>query len=471
MLGLAAPGFGLWPLAWIGLIPALWALLQCQSAKQAFGQGLLWGSVYFGVLFSWFFGLHPITWIGFSEGASLAITIAGWVVMWLTQGIIIGLVWGSLYVLKSYTKFWLFLFLAPVLWIALYWFINLNPIGLPWGFLTYSQAPVDWVRQAAFPLRFWGVEYFIFFTNVAFFYLLAFKSKRFLIGFVWLFFALAFWLSGSMGSPSLPKSPLRDLNPVIIQGNIPLDVERRLMTQADKERYYQKLIQQALQQIPKTQLIVLPEGIVSLKGQNALVPFKMPDTIALFTGGTYQDKGLSYNGALLYQPGKPVQKMAKRYLVPFGETTPFISEDWLVPTLNRLGIAYFRGFSRAPMDQPLFQLGSARIGTFVCFEALYPNINQVYRTKGVDMLVTFSNLGWYQGNDLLKKQFLAINQFRAAEAGVPLILATNTGISAFISERGNILSQAQSDVMQWLVVCNRNQTCKAHEKLPGNLTD
>ncbi len=446
LLGLSLPGIGFWPLAWLGMVPALLALSHCQSSWKAWQQGFVWGSLYHAIVFGWFWSLHPLTWMHMAPWASLAITALGWLICFTLQGLIVSVIWVSLYHLIRRFPHWNLPFTLPVLWSLGLWFLNQHPIGLPWGFLAYSQVDIPLIRKSTYSLTFFGLEGLILACN----------------GLIWLWIqrrdvrplALAMGCLGlslvcGWRYPSPLSNTLNQTPALAIQGNIPLEIERQEMTPEQREAHYGSLIKTALYQFPTSpHVVILPEGIIALHPEQWTLPRRFPQNIPILSGGTFYDHAESqpaaFNGALLFQPGEMTQRFSKRYLVPFGETTAFlpklITEEWLPKAGLNLGLS----FSPGQGSQPLFFLGNKKIGPLICFEALYPNLAWRYRNQKADMLVTFSNLSWYHQNPLLEKQFLAFNQFRASEAGIPLILATNTGISAFISERGYILTQSHS---------------------------
>ncbi len=57
-----------------------------------------------------------------------------------------------------------------------------------------------------------------------------------------------------------------------------------------------------------------------------------------------------------------------------------------------------------------------------------------------DVLVNSTNDGWFFGTSCLDLH-LACNVFRAVEMRKPMVVAANTGFSAWIDERGRILEQ------------------------------
>jgi len=480
LLGLSVPGIGLWPLAWIGLVPALYALTRCESYTQAFCQGLVLGGVYYGILFWWFWGLHPLTWMGFSMVTSPLATALAWGMAMGSQTIILAIIWLAVY--ACYRKLGKRgLLLAPVWWVLGIWFLNQQPLGLPWGFLTYTQAGVPACRDAVFRLTFWGFESLMIMVNVLI--VLRYPTRipkltpfakgcslpsgagegndkdpspaplgrEGLLGEpipsignrltlqprVGLTGILLFFILNAYFPLHNNNRLYQTLQPMAIQGNLSIEAERLYLNQNDRNAYYQTLIQKALRQYPQTKLILLPEGVLT-----KYWPFQTP--IPLLAGGIYAVDRHYYNGALLFQKQKPPQYMAKRILVPFGETTPFIPDAWMQAWLKPFGIEYSLGFQTGSWDQSPLTLAGFKIGPLICFEALYPTLTQHYRHEGVQLLVTFSNLGWYHQHPMLEQQFLAINQIRAAETHTPLILVTNTGVSAFIDNRGRILSRASS---------------------------
>ncbi len=447
LLGLSSPGFGFWPLAWLGFLPALYSMRTCSNPLQAFKEGWLWGSVYHGMVFSWFWGLHPLTWMGMPVWMSLLITFLGWGFLTLLEGALVGVLWLTWFYLWR-CGYVCFLLCAPLLWACGYWFLNQQPWGLPLGFLAYSQAPLEAVRLSSYALTFWGLEALIVFMNLAIFGLF-FESR--LSGGLALLVGWGVLTGASQLHPPASASLLSTLNPLIVQGNLSIESERRCLTPEGTLPVYRRLIQQGSHPDPRRpRLVVLPEGALVLPPTDPLPRLALGKTDVLFSGATYMQGNQLLNGVMLAHPEGSPQYFAKRYLVPFGETVPWHLERLFEPVFRVAGFAYGQGFGAGDPQQDLLQLHGfsvkrrLRLAPFICFEAFYPQIAWHYREAHADLLVTVSNLAWYHQHPALEKQFLAANQFRAAEVGVPLILATNTGISAFISAQGQILQQGPS---------------------------
>jgi apolipoprotein N-acyltransferase len=126
----------------------------------------------------------------------------------------------------------------------------------------------------------------------------------------------------------------------------------------------------------------------------------------------------------------------KHHLVPFGEYLPL--EDQLA----RLGAAALAatlpgGFR--PGDGPaLLDMGPlGRAFPMICYEAIFPGyIRQMPRP---DWMLHITNDAWF-GTFSGPYQHLALARLRAAEQGLPVLRAANTGISAVIDARGRVTS-------------------------------
>lgn len=148
-----------------------------------------------------------------------------------------------------------------------------------------------------------------------------------------------------------------------------------------------------------------------------------------------------YNSALLIDPqGQLVGRYDKMHTVMFGEYIPL--GDWF-PWIYRL-TPLPNGLTSGTGPQ-LFQVGQLRISPTVCFENLVPHLvrRQLAELDRQDAapncLVTITNDGWFWGSSLLDLH-LACGAFRAVEADLPMLIAANTGFSAHVSPRGEMLS-------------------------------
>jgi apolipoprotein N-acyltransferase len=143
--------------------------------------------------------------------------------------------------------------------------------------------------------------------------------------------------------------------------------------------------------------------------------------------------------ALLDAEGRIAARYDKHHLVPFGEYMPFGD---LMAELGIFGLAATAGgYSAGPGPEVIVlpdRLG--RVFPMICYEAIFPGyIRQVPRP---DWIVHLTNDAWF-GSFSGPYQHLALARLRAAEQGLPVLRAANTGISAVIDSRGRIVAELQ----------------------------
>jgi apolipoprotein N-acyltransferase len=142
-----------------------------------------------------------------------------------------------------------------------------------------------------------------------------------------------------------------------------------------------------------------------------------------------------FNSAALISPAGAVSaRYDKIHLVPFGEYVPFNAVLGFAKALTREVGNFRAGTDRTPM-----QAGDARIGTFVCYESVFPGEVRVFADRGADLLVNISNDGWF-GNSGAPEQHLNMARMRAIENGRWLLRSTNTGITASIDPLGRVVA-------------------------------
>ncbi|MCC8195138.1 MAG: apolipoprotein N-acyltransferase [Deltaproteobacteria bacterium] len=124
----------------------------------------------------------------------------------------------------------------------------------------------------------------------------------------------------------------------------------------------------------------------------------------------------------------------KGHLVPFGEYVPL---NIPLPFLEYLlqGLDFIPGASQAPL-----RTGDLALGGLICYEAIFPGLARQRVADGANLLVNISNDAWF-GNTSAPVQHLHLTAMRAIEQGRYVARATNTGISAVITPRGEIAAR------------------------------
>ena len=135
-----------------------------------------------------------------------------------------------------------------------------------------------------------------------------------------------------------------------------------------------------------------------------------------------------------YLPSEVPGRYDKQKLVPFGEFVP-------LGALLRGLIDFFNlpmsAFSPGLKEQVLLRAGDAIIGSFICYETVFPDF-VIGMAQKSDLLVTVSNDTWF-GKSIGPIQHFQMARMRALETGRYMIRATNDGITALIDERGNVI--------------------------------
>lgn len=136
------------------------------------------------------------------------------------------------------------------------------------------------------------------------------------------------------------------------------------------------------------------------------------------------------NSVLLLDGGGLVGRYDKVHLVPFGEYLPARGLFFWFRRLVRVVGSLEPGRSTAPLPS-----ASARLGAFVCYEAVLPHHVRDLVRSGATVLVNVTNDGWFHGTPAAE-QHLRFASMRAAETRRWLVRCANSGISAVFAPDG-----------------------------------
>jgi len=142
--------------------------------------------------------------------------------------------------------------------------------------------------------------------------------------------------------------------------------------------------------------------------------------------------GAPLNSAVLVSPsGIAISRYDKVNLVPFGEFVPWPFDSIANKVSTEVGD--FEPGKRvvvSPVD-------SHKIGTFICYESVFPNFVRQFVNDGAQVLFNISNDGWF-GKSAAREQHLEIVRMRAAENRRWILRSTNDGITATIDAAGRL---------------------------------
>jgi apolipoprotein N-acyltransferase len=164
---------------------------------------------------------------------------------------------------------------------------------------------------------------------------------------------------------------------------------------------------------------------------------------AILTGLVVGDRASNryYNSVILLGEQRAVYH--KRHLVLFGEYYPL---RWLLDLLSGVISIPYSDLTPGPPDQPPMRLDDTILGVSICFEDVFSReILRALPEAGI--LVNLTNDAWF-GDSSAPHQHLQIARMRALETGRPMLRAANTGVSAIIDRKGQVITRSRQFVTE-----------------------
>lgn len=154
---------------------------------------------------------------------------------------------------------------------------------------------------------------------------------------------------------------------------------------------------------------------------------------------------LSHNSAVLADASDKLEIYHKSKLVVGTELTPY--PRFFVPLDNwlsaKMGVGGLMARCVGQPERSVLHFGPEGIplGCAVCYESIYGEFCTDYVKAGAQAMTIITNDAWW-GNTPGYRQHLNFARLRAIELRRDIARCGNTGISAFIDQRGEILSQS-----------------------------
>lgn len=452
-LSLAFAPFELWWLAPVCL-GCLYSLIQPSTPKRAAFLGFLFGLGFFGVSVSWVYNsLHVFG--GAALPVALALTAVFVCVMACFPAV-------TAYTFRKLTHqqaarmkaFNALLFAG--LWVVAELARGKIMGGFPWVLIGYSQtsgplgsfAPVVGVYGISFLVVFWSV----LLTTLA-------VPKQALItrisSAVWL--VLIPVVSIALNTVAFSTPTGEEFKVRIVQANI-----------AQELKFSRERLQQSIQEYTAltvdapegTQLVVWPETAIPTYFSNVervIAPWvKEMDArgIDVLSGGFYSDDTGNYNA--VRQLGGDQALYRKSHLVPFGEYVPFrFALKWFSSLVT---IPNF-DLSAGPLPLKPLMVQDIALGVSICYEDVFGEEMRALLPEAT-VLVNVSNDAWF-GDSFAPHQHEQKARMRAREFSRPMVRSTNTGVSSFINERGEVSGRIPHDkqgVLDRTVLPQQGQT-------------
>lgn len=476
---------GCWPLAFIALIPYLFTI-RPGATSAAFLRSYIFGILFFSLLGYWLNYVNVFGFVLLALYLALYFAVFGYFVSAFLSPE------ENAQTEKNYSPQILrAVVYVSASWVALEYVRGWMIGGLPWGLAAYSQWKNLPLIQISDIFGVYGVSFYVIFVNLLLFKLLKLKfSKKedlpaclaeegprrrhqtSLLGALLLsavlvtgygFYSLNSWHRfEDLQDPNKPG-----LRIALIQGNIPQDQKWNARIKNIIFEKYKRLT--LMSAVEKSDLIVWPETafpgyiedepVMAAQLRNMV---RQGRTYVLVGAPAFGDleEGLKfYNSAILFNPqGEEEKRYNKTHLVPFGEYVP------LEPVIGFIRRFVDIGHFTAGKEKTLFSIKSryqtktvnAKFAALICYEDIFPGLVREFCLKGADFLVNMTNDAWF-GKTAAPYQHAQASVFRAVENRVPVVRATNTGLSCFISQTGRITATVNEKGEEIMVTGHRSE--------------
>lgn len=443
---LAFAPFHLWPLALVSMffLFALWH--RAATAWRALAIGFAWGLGLFLFGVPWiyvslhFYGAMPaalaaIATLLFCCYLSIFPALCGGMHHWLARRCAIAplvsllLAMPACFVIWEYVRGWFF-------------------SGFPWLVFGYSQTPggplFAPLMGYAPVLGAFGISWLLAITAG-----LAVLLVPGFCGVVWtrrgrgivVVVLLAFWGTGAAlhrVSWSAPSGA--PLSVALLQGNVEQSLKWREDQQGATLDNYRELFEKT-----NARLIVLPETALPFALRDA-----PPEYLAALKRRAESNNGDAIVGIAIIERGpsatqpysvtnsavtlgrSPLQRYDKQHLVVFGEfIPPFLGwvYNWLQIPLGSM----MEGRS----DQKPLRIAGQQVAVNICYEDAF-GAEIARQLPAAELLVNISNMAWF-GKYLASDQQTQFSQMRSLETGRWMLRSTNTGVTAAINDKGEIV--------------------------------
>ncbi len=410
-------------LAWVCLVP-FYTAIDGKGWKETFRIGYVGGIAFYWSLFYW---LNNVTVAGFlvlTLYLSLYFPMFGIGVNWVKR--------------RGRMPPWLF---APFFWAALEYLRTYLFTGLPWGVLGATQHRFVPLIQVSSITGVYGVSFLIVLVNAAVYDFAIERGRRCIASIATACAVVALCLA--YGAASLAKGApgVEAVKIAMVQGNVPQEEKFGEGFQREiVQRFHDLTLSVASE---KPDLIVWPE--TSVPGyymydpmlKSSLSSLQMETRTPLLFGSAHavtMDGGTEYyNSAFLIDSkGAPVDRYDKIHLVLFGEIIPC---KRLLPFLKRF-VPFEEDFSPGEA-LTIFSIPQGRFAVLICFEDIFPDLAREAARRGARFIVNITNDAWF-GKTSQPYQHVAYAVFRCVENGIPMVRATNSGLSCYIDRHGRV---------------------------------
>jgi apolipoprotein N-acyltransferase len=451
LLFLSEPPVGLWPLAFVALIPLVHAAHKSKSYRYAALGGFLAGIAFFLPGLFWLTSVTYIGWVALALYCALYVAAYAVLARSATNVLALAAGWTFLEFVRGAVAF----------------------TGFPWLLLSHSQYPFTLFTQILDVTGAYGLSGLMAALNILIWTGFTTPKRRNFVIAAGLFAAIT--LYGAIRIQTITLKRAQHVG--LVQASVPQEMKQALEEDTYDpvgvlKRYLDATIK--LPRNPKVDLIVWPETVVLspytlnvdprilrestsaeaqfaqeslaklaqlndayfLAGSTSFLPAEYgyvsdPQVASKIPEGNWRRQ---YNSAYLLDPaGRYVDRYDKIHLVPFGEYIPLRN---IFPFLAEF--VPFDASLSPGQRQTIFHVkdGATMLsfGVLICYEDSDSELARRLRRDGAAFLVNVSNDAWFGLSEL--DQHFVTARFRAVENRVGVIRSGNNGLSGLIDPLG-----------------------------------
>lgn len=434
----------LYLISWIAFVPYFVAIIRKNSKGnviRAAVRGFYFGFVYHICIYYWLIWLHPLDYMGFSNGMSLVIVIAGWVGASFLKALPFCIPTLACRILSKRISTPLCIVFSGVFCVLLaQWFAGIGEIPFPWARISLGHYRAPVLIQAASVLGSEGVDFIILAVNalLATAIVSGTSNRKRLVAAALLLFGLNLGF-GVLRFNTIQKD--EPLTATVVQGNV--KPEEKWNDESFKLYFgiYSRLTREAV--TGQTELVVWPESAVPSnfydrpENLEKLKALSLEIEVPIIAGVRWRIDGDKVN-SMIFTDGKAVlTPYVKRVLVPFGEVMPFRNQMAKFEALLE-SVEFLTEDLGVGGEVVVWETEKGKIGSIICFESVFSNLVRHSVSKGAELLVTATNDSWLEDSPAVW-QHLAHSVFRSVENARCNIRCANGGVCAFIDSRGQII--------------------------------
>ncbi len=327
-----------------------------------------------------------------------------------------------------------YLLIIPAMWVFFEWTKGWLFTGLPWLSIGYSQIDTP-ISGFAPVFGVYGVSYGLVLSAGFIVYWLLSGSKAIKIALPVL--VLLWLVPGLIKQVQWSEVIDEPLKISMIQANIPQDKKWLYSQRQPTLDLYMKLSRENW----ASDLIIWPETAIPVTYDKVRPFLKQIAQEARMNGSellvglpVYNERENEFFNSML-SLGLKESFYEKKHLVPFGEYLPLKSVFGKVVDYFDIPMS---DFTPGRQERPILFVAGQRAGISICYEDVFGE-EVVEALPDATFLINVSNDAWF-GDSSAPHQHLQIARMRSLETARHMARSTNTGVSAFIDEKGKIVS-------------------------------